>query len=124
MILVDANVWIDHLRRPEPALSRIVEASRVLMHQMVLGELACGTFKDRAERLRFWRALPQIDVRTHDDVIDWIESERLGGAGIGFVDAHILRSVVADGDASLWTRDGSLHRLAARFGAAHDQDTP
>ncbi|WP_419165374.1 type II toxin-antitoxin system VapC family toxin [Candidatus Palauibacter sp.] len=121
---MDANVWIDHLHRREPALSRLVEASQVLMHQMVLGELACGTFKDRAERLRFWRALPQIDVRTHDDVIDWIDSERLGGAGIGFVDAHILRSVVANGDTALWTRDRSLRRLAARFGAAHDHANP
>jgi hypothetical protein len=118
MILVDANVWIDHLRRPEPALSRLVEASQVLMHQMVIGELACGSFKDRAERLRFWCALPQIDVRTHDDVIDWIESERLGGAGIGFVDAHLLRSVVVNGDAALWTRDRSLRALATSFEAA------
>lgn len=124
MILVDANVWIDHLHRPEPALSRLVEASRALMHPMVLGELACGTFKHRAERLAFWRSLPQIDVQTHDDVLDWIESERLGGAGIGFVDAHILRAVVVDGDATLWTRDRSLRRLAARFGAAHNHDNP
>jgi len=58
------------------------------------------------------------------DANSLIESERLGGAGIGFVPAHILRSVVASGNASLWTRDGSLRQLADRFGAAYNPHTP
>lgn len=53
-----------------------------------------------------------------------IESERLGGAGIGFVDPDMLRSVVVSAHAALWIHDRSLHRLADRFGAAYDPHTP
>ena len=51
MILVDTNVWIDHLQSPNPTLIRLLEGSRIVMHPMVLGELACGNLKNRAERL-------------------------------------------------------------------------
>lgn len=117
MILVDTNVWIDHLRRPEPAVGRLVETRRILMHPMILGELACGGMPDRDERLREWRGLPRLDGLEHDVVIDWIESESLAGRGIGFLDAHLLLSVLRE-DAKLWTRDRSLRTLATRFGVA------
>ena len=117
MILVDTNVWIDHLRRPESAVRRLVETRRILMHPMVLGELTCGGVPDRAERLREWRGLPRLDSLDHDAVIDWVESESLAGRGIGFVDAHILLSVLRE-EARLWTRDRSLRTLATRFGVA------
>ena len=117
MTLVDTSVWIDHLRRPDPALLRLMEARRIRMHPMILGELACGGMADRDERLREWRGLPRIDSLDHDDVTDWIESESLAGRGIGFLDAHILLSALR-GDAKLWTRDRSLRSLATRFGAA------
>ena len=122
MILVDSSVWINHLRHPEPTLTRLLEASRVLMHPMVLGELACGGFRNRAEHLRAWRRLPRIKAYDHDEIIDWMESERLAGTGIGFIDAHLLHAVVVRRDARLWTDDGSLRSLALRFGAAFHQD--
>ena len=119
MILVDTTVWIDHLRSTDPALGRLLETGQVLMHPMVLGELVCGNFANRAERVRSWRGLPFIHASEHDDVIDWIEDQRLFGRGIGFVDAHLLRAVLTHGDATLWTRDQSLRTLAARFDAAY-----
>lgn len=122
MILVDTNVWINHLRRPQPALAQLLEASRVLMHPMVLGELACGRFKNRADGLRSWRHLPRIEAREHEEVIDWIESEGLAGSGIGFIDAHVLHAVAVRRGARLWTGDGSLRSLAVRFDAAFHQD--
>ncbi|WP_423924477.1 type II toxin-antitoxin system VapC family toxin [Candidatus Palauibacter sp.] len=117
MILVDTSVWIDHLRRPDTALLRLMEARRIRMHPMILGELACGGMGDRAERLREWRGLPRIESLDHDEVVDWIESESLAGKGIGFLDAHILLSALC-GNAKLWTRDRSLRSLATHFGAA------
>lgn len=39
-ILLDASVWIDHLRRGEPGLIGRLEAGQVLIHPFVLGELA------------------------------------------------------------------------------------
>ena len=89
------------------------------MHPMVLGELACGMFSCRDSRFRIWRTLPRVPQRDHDEVIDWIESERLMGRGIGFIDAHLLYSTVRRPGTRLWTSDKSLERLAIEFDVAH-----
>ena len=47
MILVDTSVWVDHLRAGDAQLAVLLERSAVIMHAMVLGELACGNLKDR-----------------------------------------------------------------------------
>ena len=47
MILVDTSVWIDHLRNPEPALQEQLKANNVLVHPIVVGELACGNLPER-----------------------------------------------------------------------------
>jgi len=122
MILVDTSVWINHLRHPHPTLTKLLEASRVLMHPMVLGELACGRFRSRADHLHSWRSLPRIETRDHGAVIDWIGAEGLAGSGIGFIDAHLLHAVVVRRGARLWTGDRSLRSLAARFGAAFPRE--
>lgn len=122
MILVDTSVWINHLRHPDKTLTRLLEASRVLMHPMVLGELACGGFRNRADRLRAWRRLPRVEPSEHREVIDWMEAEGLAGTGIGFIDAHLLHAVVVRRDTRLWTRDGSLRSLSVRFGASFHHD--
>ena len=118
MILVDTSVWINHLRRRHPTLTRLLKASKVLMHPIVLGELARGRFKSRAYHLRSWRTLPRIEARYNGEVVDWIESEGLAGTGIGFIDAHLLHAVVVRRGVRLWTGDGSLRSLAVRFGVA------
>lgn len=122
MIVVDSSVWINHLRHPQPTLIRLLQASRVLMHPTVLGELACGSFKGRADSLRSWRALPRVDARDHGEVVDWIESEGLAGTGIGIIDAHLLHAVVVRRGTRLWTVDRPLRSLAARFGVAFPRE--
>jgi len=62
MILVDTSVWIDHLCRNNPALVTLLEAGQVLMHQFVLGELACGTLTNRIEVLGLLGKLPAAPV--------------------------------------------------------------
>ena len=52
-------------------------------------------------------------------VVDWIESERLMGRGIGFIDAHLLYSTLHRSGTRLWTADKRLEKLAVRFGVAH-----
>ena len=42
---MDTSVWIDHLRSPEPELVELLRMDKVLIHAMIIGELACGTFK-------------------------------------------------------------------------------
>jgi len=112
MILVDTSVWIDHLRTGDPTLTELLNASRVLMHPFVLGELACGNLRNRNEVLGLLRDLPRMTVATDDEVRFLIERQGLMGRGIGYVDAHLLAAVALANSARLWTRDKRLHEAA------------
>ncbi len=116
MILVDTSVWIDHLRSAESELINLLQAGRVLIHSMIIGELACGTLKNRTQRLSDWGALPGITELSHASVLSAIESRHLMGRGIGFVDAHLLCAVLNHNGTLLWTRDRSLKRSAEECG--------
>jgi predicted nucleic acid-binding protein len=50
-VLVDTSVWVDHFRRHNDALADLLGLDRVMMHPMVLGELACGTPPSRSRTL-------------------------------------------------------------------------
>ena len=50
-VLVDTSVWVDHFRQANPTLAALLESDRVLVHPMVIGELACGTPPDRMSRV-------------------------------------------------------------------------
>ena len=54
MILVDTSVWVDHLRISEPILNTLLNRNNVLMHSMVMGELACGYMHERKQTLDSW----------------------------------------------------------------------
>ena len=119
MILVDTSVWIDHLRRPEQELIRQLREGRVLMHAMIVGELACGNLNSRHERMREWQALPQIPVLSHTDALTAIDARAWSGKGLGFVDVHLLASVLHHEGTSLWTRDKRLRHLAGALNIAY-----
>lgn len=55
MILVDASVWIDHLRRDNARLRLLLENEEVLGHPLVSGEVSCGSMKRREHKR--WRAI-------------------------------------------------------------------
>ena len=122
LILADTTVWIRHSQRPNPRLAEYLETPEILMHPLVLGELACGMFSRRRWRFGVWRTLPRASVYEHDHIIDWIESERLMGRGIGFIDAHLLYSTLRRPGTKLWTHDKRLEGLAEAFGVAHPSD--
>lgn len=88
----------------------------MLMHAFVLGELACGTLRNRQEVLELLARLPMAPSATDAEALDFIEQRALMGRGIGYIDVHLLAAVCLDGRARLWTRD---RRLAA---AAVDLD--
>ena len=68
MILVDTSVWIDHLRQGNTQLATALEAGHVKVHPIVVGELACGNLRARAEVLGLLQALPSILVATDKEV--------------------------------------------------------
>lgn len=118
MILVDTSVWIDYLRYGDPALADALEAGQVLVHSFVVGELACGNLKNRAEFLRLLRTLPPAPVATEAEALAFIDGRGLMGRGIGYLDVHLLASVVLEGTATLWTRDKRLAAVAEEMGLA------
>ncbi len=119
MILVDTSVWVDHLRAGDETLVALLSSGRVVMHPFVLGELACGNLRHRAEVLALLKDLPQATVARDEEVLFFIERQALMGRGIGYVDAHLLAAVALDGTSRLWTRDKRLHAVAEKLGMAY-----
>lgn len=115
MILVDTSVWVDHLRDGVHALVELLHAGEVACHPFVVGELACGSIRNRQEFLTLLSALPAVPKAEDAEVLEFIEGGRLMGSGLGLIDVHLLASCRLAG-ASLWTRDGKLAQAAARLG--------
>lgn len=118
MILADTSVWVDHFRSADPELVQFLNAGRVLGHPAVIGELALGGLRQRAEILPLLKSLPAAAVANHNEVLHLIEAERLFGRGIGYVDAGLLASVRLTPGAALWTKDKTLRSVAADLGMA------
>jgi predicted nucleic acid-binding protein len=121
VILVDTSVWVDHLRRGDPQLVDLLERFQVVMHPFVVGELACGSLSERETVLELLQDLPPAVVAEGDEVLAFIEGHTLHGRGLGYVDVHLLASVLLTEGTSLWTRDKRLHSVARTLGVAfHD----
>lgn len=117
MIVVDSSVWVNHFRAVDPALVELLSQSRVVTHPFVLGELACGNLRRRAQTLADLRKLPSITVTSDKDVYHLVESQRLWGRGLGWVDMHLLTSTLISGH-QLWTHDQALRSVAERLKVA------
>lgn len=119
MILLDTSVWIDHLRRGDAQVVSILQSGLALAHPFVVGELACGQLKSRAEILGLLAALPQAKVAQEPEVMLFIERHGLMGRGIGYIDAHLLTATALTEGARLWTRDKRLDSLARELELAY-----
>jgi hypothetical protein len=112
MILVDTSVWIEHFRVGSERLKALLLDEQVLCHPFVVGELACGTLQKRSEILSMLKALPEAQLLEHEEVLSFVETRRLYGRGVGWVDAHLLASTMLT-RCALWTFDTPLRRAAA-----------
>ena len=121
-VLVDTNIWIDHLRKTEPVLVDLLERDQVCVHQSVITELALGVLKNRSFFLKMLERL--MIVRNVDDqgVRHLVEERRLWGRGLSAVDAALLASVVVTPGVSLWTRDKRLRQAARDVGVLANLD--
>jgi len=90
----------------------------VLIHPVIIGELALGTLRQRRLVLDALSDLPRPAVATHVEVLHVIEHHTLAGRGIGYVDVHLLAATRLTAGATLWTRDRRLHDIAAQLGQA------
>jgi predicted nucleic acid-binding protein len=115
LTLVDTSVWVAHLRRGLPALAERLEEGEVLCHPFVIGEVSLGHLRRRTEILALLAALPCAVLARDLEVLAFVESKRLAGSGIGWVDAHLLASAALS-DAPLWTADRRLAATARTLG--------
>jgi len=114
LTLVDTSVWVDHLRSDSPALRHLLEQDLVMCHPLVIGELACGNMKHRSEVLASLAVLPTTLTVEYDELLTFIDTHKLFGQGLGWIDVHLLASAVLEG-ASLWTLDQSLRNAARKL---------
>jgi hypothetical protein len=117
MILADTSVWVDHFRKSDANLSQRLLDNQIAIHPFIIAELALGSLAERQKTLSYLELLPQVRVARTDEVRQMIETCRLFGRGIGFVDAHLIASTLLTDHTVLWTRDRRLREVAARAGA-------
>lgn len=113
MVLVDTSVWVEHFRRGEPLLEKMLLRASVLTHPFVIGELACGTLGNRSEVLRNLALLPSATIATDEEVLDLVEKHKLWGRGVGWVDMHLMASALLS-SCPMWTMDQKLNATAER----------
>jgi hypothetical protein len=111
VILVDTSVWVDHLRRGNPQMVRLLELNMVFLHPGVIGELACGTLRNRAELLEHLSNLTQVTQASDVEVMAFLEHNKLYGRGVGWVDLHLLASALLT-NCPFWTMDRRLSQIA------------
>ena len=115
MILADTSVWVDHLRHGDDALAALLERRQVVVHPWVIGELALGSIRNRQVILGSLGELPAAVVADHAEVMALVERHQLWSLGVGYVDVHLLASVLLTPDTHLWSRDRALADAARRF---------
>ena len=122
MILVDTNVWVDHLHHAEPELSEHLIRDEICCHDLVLTELALGSLKKRDEFLSALSELKRLPAVDDHEVRWFIEKRKLRGRGLSAVDVHLLASVVVVPGTTLWTRDKRLRDVAQDLGCRFEND--
>lgn len=111
MILVDTSVWVEHLRSGSSGLDELLSDGQVVCHPFIIGELACGNLKNRAEILSLLYDLPLATGADDDEVMQFIADHKLMGKGLGYIDIHLLMSAMLS-RIPLWTIDRRLHEVS------------
>lgn len=114
MVVIDTSIWIDHFRKSDLQLECLLNDGKALTHPLVIGELACGNFKNRQLIFSLLNALPSISEISGEEYFIFLERHRLFGTGPGFVDINLLAAAVL-ADCSIYTRDKALHGVAETF---------
>jgi hypothetical protein len=115
MVLADTSVWVEHLRRADATLAGLLQNGEVACHPFIIGEIACGSLRNRREVLNLMAVLPSLAKASDSEILHFIERQRVSVKGLGIVDVHLLASCLLAG-ASMWTLDRKLRRTALEIG--------
>ena len=105
MTLVDTSVWVNHFRRTDATLMRLLADNLVTLHPFVLGEIAAGHLRNRSQTLGDLGFLRRAPLAQEAEVHILLESHRLWGTGLG-------RSAPPDICETIW-----LQPVYGRWGA-------
>jgi predicted nucleic acid-binding protein len=114
LTLVDTSVWLNHFRSSDAALISLLEEGLAGAHPFVVGELASGNLKQRAQTLSYFRALPCLPLASEAEAHGLLEDHRLWGLGLGWVDLHLLTAASIAGWQVL-TADRTMHAAAVKL---------
>ncbi|KKO19506.1 MAG: hypothetical protein L3J18_07895 [Candidatus Brocadia sp.] len=118
MVLVDTSIWVVHLRNGDIGLETLLNEGSAVCHPFIVGELACGNLKNRAEILSLLQTLPMAIPGEHEEVMRFIEDHALMRKGLGYIDIHLIVSAVITG-IPLWTVDKKLDEIALKLGIGY-----
>ena len=121
MVLVDTSVWISHFNKRNGSLVELLSNGMVACHPFIISELACGRIKNREEIISLMQTLTKAREATHEEILQFIETNDLMGLGIGLIDVHLLASALLTG-ISLWTYDKKLQTAAGKLRIAYVQE--
>ena len=122
MVLVDTSIWVSHFRDGNAGLADLLNNGEVACHPFIVGELACGNLKSRTTILSLLESLPTTIVAEYEEILVFIESNRLMGKGLGYVDVHLIASALLT-RVSIWTLDKRLEQVADVFHLKHQPKT-
>jgi hypothetical protein len=80
--------------------------------------LALGNLRQRNVVLDSLSTLPQANVATDEEALQFIDRHALPGCGVGYVDIHLLAAARLTAGSELWTSDKRLRGVATRWGLA------
>lgn len=114
MILADTSVWVEHFRRGFPRLAEQLTQSQIVIHSVVIGELATGNLARRKETLVWLGQLPRLEEPSALDCLAFIERRKLFGLGLGWNDVQLL-AAAAHSRVPVWSLDTKLAQAARQL---------
>jgi hypothetical protein len=93
-------------------MRRHLSLGNIVIHPLIIAELALGSLRERARTLALLDLLPQVRVAQLNEVRQMIEARRLYNLGLGVTDAHLIASMFINSSTLLWTRDKRLRKAA------------
>lgn len=117
MILVDTSVWIAFFKG-EPKAKKITQQlteQKICTHDFVIGEIAVGHLASRRQNiLESFRFLEKIPLAKTEEILHFLEKEKLYAKGLSWIDVHLVFSSIRH-QVKLWTLDRKLTKIAKAF---------
>ena len=116
-IIVDSSVWINFFKKhPDTKLlNSLLLEDWVILHDWIYLELSVGEYgKLRNQILSDLKLLPRLPSAEWEDLLAFIDKEKLFGKGLSFVDVELLFSSI-NKNCLLWTQDKTLKTFAMKY---------